>query len=95
MWPSSNISYSLSQPFQDEMYSCILVQSKEIQSHFQQGRWESYQWLGAKQVVFAEYSGFLHYLQLASYELATIGIKVTKNKIPNVIRKMNNQHCFL
>ena len=32
-------------------------------------------------------SGFrqvlLHYLQLASHELATIGINVTKNKIPN------------
>ena len=30
---------------------------------------------------FAGYSGFLHYLQLASHELATIGINVTKNKI--------------
>ena len=28
---------------------------------------------------FAGYSGFLHYLQLASHELATIGINVTKN----------------
>ena len=27
--------------------------------------------------------GFLHYLQLASHELATIGINVTKNEIPN------------
>ena len=34
-------------------------------------------------MVFAEYSGFLHYLQLASHELATIGISVTKNEIPN------------
>ena len=34
-------------------------------------------------VVFAGYSGFLHYLQLASQELAIIGINVTKNKIPN------------
>ena len=34
-------------------------------------------------VVFAGYSGFLHYLQLASHELATIGINVTKNEIPN------------
>ena len=34
-------------------------------------------------VVFAEYSGFLHYLQLASHKLATIGINVTKNKIPS------------
>ena len=34
-------------------------------------------------MVFAGYSGFLHYLQLASHELATIGINVTKNKIPN------------
>ena len=32
-------------------------------------------------MVFAGYSGFLHYLQLASHELATIGINVTKNKI--------------
>ena len=30
---------------------------------------------------FAGYSGFLHYLQLACHELATIGINVTKNKI--------------
>ena len=34
-------------------------------------------------MVFAGYSGFLHYLQLASHELATIGISVTKNEIPN------------
>ena len=34
-------------------------------------------------VFFAGYSGFLHYLQLASHELAIIGINVTKNKIPN------------
>ena len=33
-------------------------------------------------VVFAGYTGFLHYLQLACYESATIGINVTKNKIP-------------
>ena len=33
-------------------------------------------------VVFAGYSGFLHYLQLASHELAIIGINVTKNNIP-------------
>ena len=33
--------------------------------------------------VFTGYSGFLHYIQLASHELATIGINVTKNKIPN------------
>ena len=32
--------------------------------------------------VFAGYSGFLHYLQPASHELATIGINVTKNEIP-------------
>ena len=32
-------------------------------------------------MVFAGYSGFLHYLQLASHELALIGINVTKNKI--------------
>ena len=34
---------------------------------------------------FAGYSGFLHYLQLASHELATFGINVTKNEIPNSI----------
>ena len=34
-------------------------------------------------VVFAGYSGFLHYLHLASHEVAIIGINVTKNKIPN------------
>ena len=34
-------------------------------------------------MVFAGSSGFLHYVQLASHELATIGINVTKNKIPN------------
>ena len=32
-------------------------------------------------MVFAGYSGFLHYLQLASHELDTIGINVRKNKI--------------
>ena len=32
-------------------------------------------------MVFAGYSGFLHYLQLASHELATIGMNVTKNEI--------------
>ena len=32
-------------------------------------------------MVFARYSGFLHYLQLASHEFATIGINVTKNEI--------------
>ena len=32
-------------------------------------------------MVFAGYCGFLHYLQLASHELATIGINVTKNEI--------------
>ena len=38
-------------------------------------------------VVFvAGLSGLLHYLQLASHELATIGINVTKNKIPIPIR---------
>ena len=38
-------------------------------------------------VVFAGYSGFLHYLQLASHELAIIGKNVTKNKkiqIPSI-----------
>ena len=34
-------------------------------------------------VVFARYCGFLHYLQLARHKLATIGINVTKNEIPN------------
>ena len=32
-------------------------------------------------MVFVGYSGFLHYLQLASHELATFGINVTKNEI--------------
>ena len=31
-------------------------------------------------VVFAGYFGFLHYLQLASHELATIGINVKKKR---------------
>ena len=31
-------------------------------------------------MVFAGYSGFPHYLQLASHELATIGINVTKKR---------------
>ena len=34
-------------------------------------------------VVFAGYSGFLYYLQLASHELATVGINVTITEIPN------------
>ena len=37
-----------------------------------------------KAVVFAGYSGFLHYIQLASHELATFGINVTKSKILNL-----------
>ena len=32
-------------------------------------------------MVFAGYSGFLHYIQLASHQLATFGINVTKSKI--------------
>ena len=32
-------------------------------------------------MAFAWYYGFLHYLQLASHELAKIGINVTKNEI--------------
>ena len=32
-------------------------------------------------MVFAGYPSFLHYLQLASHEFATIGINVTKNEI--------------
>ena len=32
-------------------------------------------------MVFAGYSGFFHYLQVASHELTTIGINVTKNEI--------------
>ena len=39
--------------------------------------------LGSGGVFFTGYSGFLHYLQLVSHELAIIGINVTKNKIPN------------
>ena len=49
-------------------------------------------------VVFARYSGFLHYLQLASHELAIIGINVTKNKIPNPNPKPSiykGWHCKL
>ena len=34
-------------------------------------------------MVFAGYSSFLHQLQLASYELAYMAEKVTKNEIPN------------
>ena len=37
-------------------------------------------------MVFAGYSGLLHYLQLASHELATIGINVTINEIQIQIR---------
>ena len=40
-------------------------------------------------MVFAEYSGFLHYSQLASHELATIGINVTKNKIQIQIKSLS------
>ena len=32
-------------------------------------------------MIFTGYSGFLHYLQLASHETASIGINVTKNEI--------------
>ena len=35
-------------------------------------------------MVFDGYSGFLHYLKLASHKLATIGMNVTKNEIPNL-----------
>ena len=42
-------------------------------------------------VVFAGFSGFLHYLQLASSELDTIAINVTKNEIPN----SSNMSTFL
>ena len=38
---------------------------------------------------FARHSGFLHYLQLASQELATIGMNVTKNEIPK------SKFCFI
>ena len=38
-------------------------------------------------VIFAEYSGFLHYLQLASHELATIGHKCD--------RKQNSKLTFV
>ena len=40
-------------------------------------------------MVFAGYSGFLHYLQLDSHELATIGINVTKNEI-QIQKKFSN-----
>ena len=47
-------------------------------------------------VVFAGYSGFLHYLQLASHELAIIGINVTKNKIPKSLQGVwSVSHCSL
>ena len=36
-----------------------------------------------KAVVFAGYSGFLHYIQVARHELATIGINVMQNEIQN------------
>ena len=49
------------------------------------GMWESCH----QAVVFAGYSGFLHYLQLASHELAVIGINVTKNKIPKHTHSAN------
>ena len=42
-------------------------------------------------MVFAGYSGFPHYLQLAIYELATIGINVTKNEIQ--IQKFKLTYC--
>ena len=42
-------------------------------------------------VVFAGYSGFLHYLQLGSHELATIGINVTKKIYgAHLITALNN-----
>ena len=47
------------------------------------GMRESCQWLGVRRWFFAGYSGFLHYLQLASHELATIGINVTKKRNSN------------
>ena len=34
-------------------------------------------------VVFDGYSGFLHFLKLASHKIVTIGINVTKNEIRN------------
>ena len=35
-------------------------------------------------VIFAGYSGFLHYLQLASHELATIGILCDEKRNPKI-----------
>ena len=46
------------------------------------GMWESCQWLRAMRLFFAGYSGFLFCLQQTSHKLATIGINMTKNKIP-------------
>ena len=46
-------------------------------------------------MVFAGYSGFLHYLQLASNNLATIGINVTKNEIPNTIKMIFIEKWFV
>ena len=42
--------------------------------------------------MFVGFSDFLHNLQLASHELATIGINVTKTKfqIPNTIKVVYN-----
>ena len=40
--------------------------------------------------MFVGYSDFLHYLQLASHESATIGINVTKNDIPNTMKVVYN-----
>ena len=38
--------------------------------------------------VFAGYSGFLHYSQLAGHKLGTIGINLTKKKIPNSLLQL-------
>ena len=46
-------------------------------------------------VVFAGYSGFLHYLQLASHELAIIGINVTKNTIPTRETPVASKVCLV
>ena len=49
------------------------------------GMWESGLWLGVKRWFLARYSVFFQYLQLASHELAIMGINVTKNEIPNLL----------
>ena len=43
-------------------------------------------------VVFAGYADVLDYLRLASHELSTVGINVTKNEIPKE-KSYTETHC--